>query len=72
MKEQIRRIVAGYQEWLKFCELSNFDPSDEELYDEWLERTAEEETQSIVNDLTDLCEDNEVMREVIKDYFSSI
>lgn len=71
MKLTINRIVKGYQEWLKFCELSGFDHNDEELYNDWVEATSEEELDKMSSELTELCEDNEVIKKLIQEYLAS-
>jgi hypothetical protein len=70
MIEHIEHIVKEYNTLIEFCEKSGFDLS--EYYEEWKAKTSQEFAQKIQKDLMEMCEDNEVMRECIREYFSNI
>jgi len=62
-----KNIVEAYIEFKNWVSENNFDISDfsDEIY-----RVPKECFDPIIKDLLEICEDNEEMKEAIKEYFS--
>jgi len=70
------QLINGYRNFIQFIEDNNFDHSDFynndiELIIKLKELNCLQPLDKIKEDLMELCEDNEVMKEEIKTYFDS-
>jgi len=69
LESQVNSIVNKYLKWEECCEESNISKDDDGAYAFWLKITSKEIAEEICNDLLDLCEDNEAMKDTIREYF---
>ena len=71
LKEKVNKIVNDYTEFDNLFKGKGYDLDDyDEHYAIWLNETTKELAEDIQGDIVNLCEDNEVMVEAVKEYFS--
>jgi len=68
-KARVNDIVNKYLRWEEYCEREGISEDNDMEYGKWLNKISASMSKAVYDDLTELCEDNEIMKNTIKKYF---
>jgi len=68
-KSRVNSIVNKYLRWEEYCDREGISKDNDEEYAKWLDKISAPLAEEICNDLIELCEDNEEMKNAIREYF---